>query len=253
MSYRLKAIVIGLVISVFIACRSGRSAISLVGLVGKEKLKLQENISTARNHIDVFNIVDSAAVVINGSSQVVQKEIAAILDGDALRAYFEERASFLRWQEFQDTVANDAVSVIGELYVGGTGVGELVAGHLYRVAAANYADQTVLLGLLRKDSKVESTVFPIAIEQIDRAKESLYDDLELTSSFREDPEVTQNVERVRTVLDSDYALFTDWMSKRAALQTALPENCRADYSASTSYWMQVYCEFFLGKIISNTY
>ena len=244
MNYWKKAIVIGFVFLTMNACRSGRSAISLVGLVREEQLMLQENISTARNHIDVFNIIDSAAAMINDRSQVVQKEIASVLDGDALQAYSEERASFLRWQDFQKTVANYAVSVLCELYIGGTGVGELVAGHLYRVAAANYADQTVLLGLLRKDSKVESTFYPASFEQIDRAMESLYDDLELTSSFREDPEVTQNVERVRTVLDSDYALFTDWMSKRAALQTALPENCRADVSASTSYWMHRYCSSF---------
>lgn len=244
MNYWKKAIVIGFVFLTMIACRSGRSAISLVGLVGEEKLMLQENISTARNHIDVFNIIDSAAAMINDRSQVVQKEIASVLDGDALQAYSEERASFLRWQDFQKTVANYAVSVLCELYIGGTGVGELVAGHLYRVAAANYADQTVLLGLLRKDSKVESTVYPETFEQIDRAKEALFEDLELTSTFRQDPEVTQSVELVRTVLDADYALFTDWMSKRTAFQTALPQNCRADFSASTSYWMHRYCSSF---------
>lgn len=244
MSYRIKTIIIGLVFLTMIGCRSGRSAISLAGLIGEEQLMLQETIDTARDHIDVFNIIDSAAAVINDRSQVVQKEIVSVLGGDALLAYFEERASFLRWQEFQDTVANDAVSVIGELYVGGTGVGELVAGHLYRVAAANYADQTVLSALLRKDSKVESTFYPATFEQIDRAKEALFEDLELTCSFRQDPEVAESVERVRTVLDADYVLFTDWMSKRAALQTALPENCRADFSASTSYWMHRYCSSF---------
>ena len=244
MSYWIKTIIIGLVFLTVIACRSGRSTISLAGLVEEEKLMLQETIDTARDHIDVFNIIDSAAIVINDRSQVVQKEIVSVLGSDALQAYSEERASFLRWQDFQKTVANDAVSVIGELYIGATGVGELVAGHLYRVAAANYADQTVLLGLLRKDSKVESTVYPETFEQIDRAKEALFEDLELTSSFREDFEVTQSVERVRTVLDTDYALFADWMSKRSALQTALPENCRADFSASTSYWMHRYCSSF---------
>lgn len=230
--------------------KAGQSPVTMDSLVQQEHLCLKSCMSFL-DHAEQCNMLDSLTQDFNIRAGQELEHIQSLLGGRTLDAYKAERLAFTQWQDFQQSVSDDAIYVIWELLVEGNAIRDIMLAHLYDIANINLADQTVLAGGLVKDRRVERTNESASFEQITQFKEELINLLDFASNTGANDDKGLDISKAKDVIATDYSLFKAWMKKRKDLESCLPEYCKALFSANTGYWMQYYCKRYQGHLIDS--
>ena len=201
--------------------------------------------------------VTNATVALDDTAEAFQAKIQGVLPRSVISAYKAERSCFSAWYAYQQTVSQEVVGDLWELYAGGSAGSSFQAMHLYDIANANAAEQEILYGAMAGKSSPEMCCEHASFRQIDSAKVQLCLEFRGLYSQHENigpegwPEVTIVPEKLDTLLDTDVELFGKWMSARDALEPLLDEGVRDLYASHTAYWRYVcrknYQERFIGE------
>ena len=154
--------------------------------------------------------------------------------------------SFSAWYEYQNTISEEVVSDIWELYAGGSAGGTFQERHLYDIAKANASEQAALYEALIKRPSNNQCRVEVTMQQIESAKEKLVTDYsELYSQYENIgpdgwPKVDNTPTQISEYLDKDLALFNKWMADREILESLLKRKLRTYYESLSADWKSLY-------------
>ena len=198
-----------------------------------------------------------APSALDDAALAYQTEMHQTLPADAIDPYETERASFAEWYAYQQTIAEDVIGDLWELYSGGSAGGSFQVIHLYDIANANATEQELLNAALARKSFPEKCHENASFQQIDSTKAQLCLEFSNLYSHHQDigpdgwPAVKHTPEQMEALLDADIDLFQKWMIARDALESLLDKDIRDLYASHTAYWKYVfqkeYQERFIGE------
>lgn len=223
----------------------------------QRKTEMLENVKQCYSNADKGDFVTDATQRLNDEADSLQSKVGGILDGDALAAYKAERASYEEWLSFQQTVSEEVIGDIWELFVGGSAGGSFQTIHLYDIANANAAEQAILYEALANKTLAHMSEETASLEQLDSARIALTAVFENHYSQYENigpdgwPCVHYSPEQISALLDKDMSLFKEWMANRAALEPFLEKDVRKLFASHTSYWMQFCLRKYKERFISE--
>lgn len=199
---------------------------------------------------DKFELVNLLlnAKPFDDTADTFQCKIMNTLKGDALDAYKKEREAFSAWYEFQNTISEEVIGDIWELYAGGSAGWTFQEGHLYDIAKANASEQVALYEALIKRPSNNQCRVEVTMQQIESAKEKLVTDYsELYSQYENIgpdgwPKVDNTPIQISEYLDKDLALFNKWMTDREMLESLLKRKLRTYYESLSADWKSLYLQ-----------
>ncbi len=191
------------------------------------------------------------------AAEKFQCMILNTLKSDALDAYKKERESFAAWNAYQQTISEEVIGDIWELYAGGSAGWTFQERHLYDIAKENAAEQTALYEALIKKPSVCQPKDVADLQLIEAAKEKLVKDYVNRYSQYENsgsdgwPKVNNTPAQIAEYLDKDLDLFKKWMTDRDAFESRLKKSLRTSYSSFTTDWkilcLQKYNEHYISE------
>ena len=179
------------------------------------------------------------------AAETIQCKLLNTLKGDALDAYKKERESFSAWYEFQETISEEVMGDIWELYAGGSAGGTYQERHLYDIAKANASEQAALYNALIKKPSNNQHKEAASMQQIESEKDKLVKDYsELYSQYENIgpegwPKVGNTPSQIAEFLDTDLALFSKWKKDRETLESLLKRKLRTYYESLSADWMNL--------------
>lgn len=199
---------------------------------------------------DKFELVNLLlnAKPFDDTADTFQCKIMNTLKAEALDAYKKERGSFSAWYEYQNTISEEVIGDIWELYAGGSAGGTFQEGHLYDIAKANASEQAALYEALIKRPSNNQCGVSVTMQQIESAKEKLVTDYsELYSQYENIgpdgwPKVDNTPIQISEYLDKDLALFNKWMTDREMLESLLKRKLRTYYESLSADWKNLYLQ-----------
>lgn len=199
---------------------------------------------------DKFELVNLLlnAKPFDDTADTFQCKIMNTLKGDALDAYKKEREAFSAWYEYQNTISEEVIGDIWELYAGGSAGWTFQEGHLYDIAKANASEQVALYEALIKRPSNNQCRVEVTMQQIESAKEKLVTDYsELYSQYENIgpdgwPKVDNTHIQISEYLDKDLALFNKWITDREILESLLKRKLRTYYESLSADWKNLYLQ-----------
>ena len=199
---------------------------------------------------DKFELVNLLlnAKPFDDTADTFQCKIMNTLKAEALDAYKKEREAFSAWYEYQNTISEEVIGDIWELYAGGSAGWTFQEGHLYDIAKANASEQVALYEALIKRPSNNQCRVEVTMQQIESAKEKLVTDYsELYSQYENIgpdgwPKVDNTPIQISEYLDKDLALFNKWMTDREILESLLKRKLRTYYESLSADWKNLYLQ-----------
>lgn len=228
----------------------GQSSVTMDSLVQQEHLSLKPSVG-GLDHVEQCYLLDSLTLDLNNQAEQKRELIQSYLDGKTLDAYKAERLAFTQWQSFQQSVSDDAIYVIWELFVGGNAIQDIMLAHIYDIANVNLADQTILAEGLVGNLRFYNTNESASFEQTAHFQDELISLLDFASNTGANDDKGLDISKTKDVIATDYMLFKAWIEKRKSLELYLPDCCKAVFSANTGYWTQYYCKSYQGHLIDS--
>lgn len=234
--------------------------VSIESFVRQREDSLRHELAKCYSHIDQWNHADSVTQDLNRRALLVQQAIDSILqklspDGYWIAGSYQgERTAFSKWQSFQQSVSDDAILTIWDLYVGGTAGGDAMTRHCFEIACTNLADQEFLLDALSNKPFTVSDTATATVKQIAQAKDELMERLDKDSGAGILAMLSldiADIAKAKDILDADCRLFSDWMEARFLLESRLKEPCKSVFSSGTNYWMHFYYTQLHERFIST--
>lgn len=224
-----------------------RQTVTIASLVRQLSDEELQGVKTkGLSNAEKWMILSNLTYEVIRRSQLPQAAIRDSLTGVALDRYNAERKAFIAWHSYQRKELDGAISNLWKLFVGGSAGASVASRNDFDIACINLADQQLLAGSLANGEKPDSCSVSATFRQIDSARIELFDQIQFcieTPGIAEGMGVdVTEMKKIKDLLDADYRLFKDWMTKRAVLSSTLGEPARSVLSSNTKYWMYYYCE-----------
>lgn len=221
------------------------------------KAQMLDNVQQCHSNAEKGEFIVNATHNLDDVALSIQCKIENILHADILEAYQAERESFSAWYAFQQTMAEEVIGNIWELYVGGSAGGSFQTIHLYDIANTNTTEQAIIYNAISKKSYAKPYLGGTTLAQIDSVRKELaaeiHDSFSLFNDVYQDswPNINNTPTQISELIDRDIVLFKQWISDRNALEPLLNERVRKLYASNTTYWkhlcFQKYTEHFISK------
>ncbi len=239
------------------ACNPPIPTASLAERVHQRKsemiIEAQQYVSNAEKE----EFVTNATVALDDTAATFQAKILEVLPRRVVDAYKAEREIYSVWYAYQQTVSQEVISDLWELYAGGSAGGSFQVIHLYDIANTNATEQEILYSAMARKSSPKMCYENASFEQIDSTKAQLCLEFRNQLSQHENigpngwPAVKNVPEQMDALLNADVELFMKWMSARDALEPLLGKGIRELYASHTAYWRYVYHKNYQERFIGE--
>ena len=240
-----------------VSCNQPAATGSLAEQTHQRRSEMLAEAQQCLSNAEKAAYVTRATSALDDAALAYQTEMHQTLPADAIDPYETERASFAAWYAYQQTIAEDVIGDLWELYSGGSAGGSFQVIHLYDIANANATEQELQNAALARKSFPEKCHENASFQQIDSTKAQLCLEFSNLYSHHQDigpdgwPAVKHTPEQMEALLDADIDLFQKWMIARDALESLLDKDIRDLYASHTAYWKYVfqkeYQERFIGE------